>query len=74
MRISTVGAGIVTVAVLSAVLVVLGPSSPVSVNAQTDSWTAEYPMLLTAARAMGLARSDYAIVFEVLAHLSGADR
>ena len=30
--------------------------------------------LLTAARAMGLARSDYAIVFEVLAHLSGADR
>jgi len=30
--------------------------------------------LLTAARAMGLARSDYAIVFDVLAHLSGADR
>ena len=30
--------------------------------------------LLTAARAMGLARSDYAIVFEVLAHLSGAGR
>lgn len=30
--------------------------------------------LLTAARAMGLAKNDFAIVFEVLAHLSGGER